>query len=396
MTNMNSLKNSPRILLLSIAVATALAHTTWRVLLNNFAIEQLGTNGAQIGLLQSVREVPGLLGVGVILLIWFCTEQRLVTVTLLVLGIGTAATGFLPSFVGLICTTLLMSFGFHYTQALEFSLTLQLTPKEKMHRMLGEMVSADAAASLIIFIVVMGLFHFGLLGFRGIYLLGGCATVCAGFFIAFFFPKFQIQNVQRQRFILRRNYSLYYILTMLSGARRQIFVVFAGFLMVERFHCTVTQMAALFLANQAISMGSGLFIGRLVARFGERRAFIVEHAGLVAVFLGYALTQNVIVAATLFVIDNLFFSMAIALKSYFKKIADPADVAATSGVSSTINHLAAVIIPITFGAIWMISPSTVFAIGAGLAALSLLVAFAVPHDAQPGREHIFVKIPEAA
>lgn len=388
-SNTASWKNSPRLLLLSIAVATALAHTTWRLLLNNFAVETIGMNGAQVGLLQSVREVPGLLGVGVILLLWLCTEQRLIAVTLLALGIGTAATGFFPSQTGLVCTTLLMSFGFHYSQALELSLTLQLTPKERVHRMLGQMVSADAAASLTIFIVVMGLFYFGLLHYQGIYIIGGCATLLVVLLVLFAFPQFQPQSIQRQRLILRRRYWLYYVLTFLSGARRQIFVVFAGFLMVEKFHFSLTQMAFLFLVTQVITMCGGPLTGKFVARIGERRALLLEHAGLIAIFLGYALTRNAVVAAGLFVVDNLFFAMAIALKSYFKKIADPADISSTSGVSSTINHIAAVIIPVTFGSLWMISPAWVFGIGACLAALAFLFALAVPHDAQPGGEHVF-------
>lgn len=388
-TDMTSWKSSPRFLLLSIAAATALAHTTWRVLLNNFAVETIGMNGAQVGLLQSVREIPGLLGVGVILLLWVFAEQRLVAIALLALGIGTAATGFFPSQVGLVCTTLLMSFGFHYSQALELSLTLQLTPKEQVHRMLGQMVSADAAASLIIFVVVMGLFHFGLLHYQGIYIVGGCATIFVALFVIFAFPQFQSHSMQCRRFILRRRYWLYYVLTFFGGARRQIFVVFAGFLMVDQFHFSLPQMASLFFVTQIITMCCGSLMGKLVARIGERRALLLEHAGLIAVFLGYALTRHVVVAASLFIIDNLFFAMAIALKSYFKKIADPADISATSSVSSTINHIAAVIIPVTFGSLWMISPSWVFGIGACLAAFAFLFALAVPHDAQPGQEHIF-------
>lgn len=390
---MSFIRTSPRILLLSIAAATALAHTTWRVLLNNFAVEQIGTNGFQIGLLQSIREIPGLLGIGIILLLWICSEQRLVIFTLLVLGVGTAATGFLPSYVGLIGTTLLMSFGFHYTQALELSLTLQLTPREQVPRMLGQMVSADATASLIIFVVVIGLFHLGLFHYQGIYVIGGLATILVTLFIASAFSQFRPQAIQRQRFILRQRYWPYYILTLLSGARRQIFVVFAGFLMVKRFQFSLTQMAALFLVTQVISMWLGPIIGRLVAHIGEKRALFVENAGLVLVFLGYAFVQHVVVAAGLFVIDNLFFAMAIALKSYFKKIADPADIAATSGVSSTINHIAAVIIPVSFGPLWLVSPSLVFVFGACLAAASLFFTLVIPHDAQPGQEHIFKATP---
>ena len=255
------------------------------------------------------------------------------------------------------------------------------------------MVSADAVASLIIFVVVMGLFYFGLLNYQGIYVIGGLTTILVTLFIAFAFSQFRPQTIQRQQLILRRRYWPYYVLTVLSGARRQIFVVFAAFLMVKRFQFSLTQMAALFLVTQVISLWLGPIIGRLVAHIGERRALFVENAGLVFVFLGYAFVQHVTIAASLFVVDNLLFAMAIALKSYFKKIADPADIAATSGVSSTINHIAAVIIPITFGPLWLVSPSWIFVFGACLAAVSLSFTLVIPHDAKPGQEHIFKIVP---
>lgn len=105
---------------------------------------------------------------------------------------------------------------------------------------------------------------------------------------------------------------------------------------------------------------------------------VLEYAGLIGVFAAYAMVQSHWVAAGLYVLDHLFFSMALALKSYFQKIADPADIAPTAGISFTINHIAAVVLPALLGVVWMESPSMVFWIGAAMAALSLLLATQVP------------------
>jgi hypothetical protein len=112
----------------------------------------------------------------------------------------------------------------------------------------------------------------------------------------------------------------------------------------------------------------------------------MEYAGLIIIFTAYAFVEVAWVAATLYVLDHILFAMAIAIRSYFQKIADPADIASTAGVSFTINHIAAVVIPASFGIIWLYSPSVVFLAGAGMAALSLLLARLVPNNPREGNE----------
>jgi predicted MFS family arabinose efflux permease len=188
------------------------------------------------------------------------------------------------------------------------------------------------------------------------------------------FPVFTVKSDQHKKLILRKKYSLFYILTFLSGARRQIFMVFAGFMMVEKFNYSVADISALYLINCVFNFFLGPKIGALIGRIGEKKALFIEYTGLILIFTGYAFASNKWFAASLYVLDHLFFAMAIALKTYFQKIANPADIAATTGVSFTINHISAVVIPVILGVIWMNSPSTVFLIGAGIAATSLILS----------------------
>jgi predicted MFS family arabinose efflux permease len=137
-------------------------------------------------------------------------------------------------------------------------------------------------------------------------------------------------------------------------------------------------------------------IGRLVGRFGERRALVVEYAGLILVFTAYAFVSDARVAAGLYIVDHLFFALAIAIKTYFQKIADPADIAATAGVGFTINHIAAVALPAAFGLLWLLSPAAVFLAGTAMAVVSLLLSLNVPHRPEPGNEVVFgPRLPEA-
>ena len=158
--------------------------------------------------------------------------------------------------------------------------------------------------------------------------------------------------------------------------------------MVEKFGLNVGYITLLYLVNHLINIYLAPRIGRLISFWGERRALTFEYIGLILVFSAYAFVENPYVAGCLYIIDHLFFAFAIGIKSYFQKIANPAEIASTAGVSFTINHIAAVFIPALFGLVWLISPSAVFLAGAAMACCSLLLARNVPENPEPGRETI--------
>jgi len=376
----------PEILLLLFAAAAPLSFSTWQALLNNFAIERAAFTGAEMGILQSLREVPGFLAFAVVFVLLIIREQNLAYLSLLLLGLGTAATGFFPSVVGLYVTTVVMSLGFHYFYTLERSLTLQWIDKERTPEMMGRMIAAASVASILTYGLIWLAFDLADLDFTYVYLLGGGATVAVALMAWIAFQRFPERVQQHRHMVLRRRYWLYYALSFMSGGRRQIFIVFAGFLMVEKFGYPVDQITLLFLINAVINIILAPRIGRLIARWGERRALLCEYAGLIGVFTAYAFVENAIVAAGLYVVDHLFFALAIALETYFQKIADRRDIAATAGVSFTINHIAAVIIPAAFGFVWLISPAAVFIAGAAMAAVSFLLSLNVPVRPRPGEE----------
>lgn len=166
-------------------------------------------------------------------------------------------------------------------------------------------------------------------------------------------------------------------------------MVFAAFLLVEKFGYSLDEVVALLLVNKAANLFIAPLIGKIIEKVGERRALTIEYIGLVGVFVGYAVVESALVAAGLFILDHLFFAMAIGIKTYFQKIADREDMAATASVSFTIDHIASVIIPVTFGYVWMYDPSLVFYAGAGFAVLSLVASNLIPRSPAPGNEFIW-------
>ena len=377
---------NPITLLVLMSVAMPLAFNTWSALLNNFAVEQAAFTGVEIGILQSLREVPGFLSFTVIFVLLILKEQTFAVLSLTLLGLGVAMTGFFPSEYGLYSTTVLMSIGFHYFEALKQSLSLQWLSKDEAPQVLGRLIAVGSVTSLIVYGVLWVLLEVFAVSFMWNLALAGGLCCLLALLMWLNFPHFPSKTAQHKTLVLRRRYWLYYLLTFLSGARRQIFVVFAAFLMVEKFGYSASQVTLLFLINYAFNWFFAERIGALIHRIGERRALTLEYIGLIFVFVAYGLVDNATLAAALYVIDHMFFAMAIAISTYFQKIADPKDMASTAGVSFTISHIAAIVIPAALGLVWMWSHALVFFIGAGFAALSLLASQLIPFDPGPGQE----------
>ena len=389
----------PVTLLFLMAIAMPLSFATWSALLNNFVIEAADFDGSDIGWLHTVREIPGFLAVGVIAVIIFVREQVLALVSLVLLGVATALTAYFPTMGGILTITMLSSIGFHYFETVNQSLQLQWLPKAEAPRVLGLLVAAASAATLVAYVAIVMTWEAFDLSYAFVYMVSGGLSLIIVAYCWLAFPQFEAPNPQIKKFILRRRYWLYYALQFMSGARRQIFVVFAGFMMVEKFGFEVHEVTGLFLINLIANMIFAPLMGRAVGRFGERNALVFEYVGLTAVFLAYGglywFGWGVMLAAALYVIDHIFFALALALKTYFQKIADPGDIAPTAAVAFTINHIAAVFLPALLGYLWLVSPQAVFTLAAGMALTSLGLALLIPRHPEPGNETIFARLAPA-
>ena len=383
----------PIALLFVMAMAMPVAFATWSALLNNFVIEVAKFDGADIGWLHSVREIPGFFAIGVIALIMFIREQVLGLVALVMLGAATAVTAQFPSMAGILTVTMLSSIGFHYYETVNQSLQLQWIDKKMAPQTLGWLLSAGSAATLLVYLLIVLTWDRLGLSFTLVYRLSGGFTALVAMFCLLAYPQFESPHPQNKRMVLRQRYWLYYALQFMSGARRQIFVVFAGFMMVEKFGFTVSDITRLFMFTLLVNMIAAPFLGRLVQVFGERRAMIIEYVGLTCVFFAYGglyyFGWGIALATGLYIINHIFFSLALAMKTYFQKIADPADIAPTAAVAFTINHIAAVFLPALLGYVWLTSPAYVFMLAAGMALVSLGLSLLIPRHPAPGHETVF-------
>jgi hypothetical protein len=367
---MKTVKQNPMYqYLIVLTIASSVGLQAWLVLFNNFAVEVAGLQGNHVGMIQSVREIPGFLALLAIFVMIFIKEHRLSALSILFLGLGLAATGIFPSYPGLLLTTLITSFGFHYFETTNQSLTLQYFDKHTSPRVFGKLRSLSAASNIGIGVFIY-LFA-SILDFTQIYLVIGVMIIAAGLWGFLKDPVDRNIVPQHKKMIFRKKYWLFYFLTFMGGARRQIFMAFAVFLLVKKFHFSVHEVTALFVINNLINYFLSPIIGKAIIRFGERKVLSLEYSSLIFIFLAYAAVESKTLVAFLYILDHIFFNFAIAIRTYFQKIGDPRDIASSMAVGFTINHLAAVFLPAIGGMLWMIDYRIPFVAGACMSMISL-------------------------
>jgi hypothetical protein len=381
---MDSVKQNPMYKFLAVmTISAAIGLQTWHTLFNNFAVEVAGMEGNQIGIIQSVREIPGFLTFLVIFVMLLMKEHRLSALSVLLLGMGVGATGLFPTYLGLIITCMVMSFGFHYYETTNQSLTLQYFDKKTSPWVFGKMRSLAAGAN-----IAVGLFIFliaALLNYEQIYWVIGGLLIVASSWGLFNDPTDRDLLPQRKEMILRKKYWLFYFLTFMAGARRQIFMAFAVFLMVKIFKFTIHEVTILFVINNAINYFLSPMIGRAIIRFGERKVLFLEYFSLIFIFLAYAVVQSKALLAVLYILDHIFFNFSMAIRTYFQKVADPRDIAPSMAVGFTINHIAAVVLPAVGGLLWLIDYRIPFVAGSVFSMVSLVAVQRIRIHATPYR-----------
>jgi hypothetical protein len=370
-------KNNPMyVFLLMLSLATIVGFQAWRTLFNNFSVEIAHINGLQMGTLQSVREIPGFLALLVIYLLLIISEHRLASIAVAALGAGVALTGVYPHFYGLIFTTIIMSIGFHYFETVNQSLTLQYFSKRDTPLVIANLRSISSLASIITGGAILIALNF--LSYQLIFIIFGTAVITLAIYTLTKNPINHSLPPQHKKMILRSKYWLYYVLTFFAGARRQIFVAFSLFLMVERFQFTTTEIALLFILNNAINIFVSPIIGKSINRFGERKVLSLEYFSLMIIFTAYAYVESKAVIAVLYILDHIFFNFSMAIRTYFQKIADNKDIAPSMAVGFTINHIAAVIIPVLGGMLWMVDYRITFIAAVVISLLSLIFVQFIP------------------
>ncbi len=344
----------------------------WQAMFNNFAVEEMGVGPGSMGWIQAVRELPGLMGFLVGFLALSLSEVRIMALSVVLLGIGMFMTGQATDVSFLLISTVVMSFGFHFFYPSNNAVVLMAVEKQHTPKALGQLSSLAAVAAL----AATGMVYLlaGSWGYRRLFMVVGGLVVAGGLLLL---PLGGGKEglPPRRRVVVRRQYWLYYALSFLMGSRRHIFTTFAIFLLVREYGISVQTTATLFLINSLINTYVLQLVGKLVSRLGERLMLSVAFGTLAFVFLGYAYVTYLPLLFALYVIDNVMFGFNLALITYFQKIAvTPEEITSNLSVEQTINHIAAIVVPVIGGTVWELFGSQApFLAGIGIVLVSLVL-----------------------
>lgn len=372
--NQSILQNPMFFFLMVLIIGQAAGFQAWRTMFNNFAVDTINLNGLQVGVIQSFREIPGFLAFTVIFCLLLIKESFFAALMVILLGVGVSITGLFPSYQGLILTTLFMSIAFHFFETTNQSLTLQSFSTLDAPIAISWFKSIGAITNILVGILIFTLTRFAYFSMPVLYLVFGISIALMVIILLVRKRVPQPGVPQKLRIVLKKKYWLFYTLNFLSGARRQIFVVFAVFMLVKKYTFSIEEIAVLFIVNNLITWRLSPYIGKWINRFGERKMLSVEYVSLILIFLGYAFLENKYIVASLYILDHVFFSFAISINTYFQKKAEPQDIAPSMATGFTINHITAVIIPVVGGFLWMQNWRIPFLAGACVALISLFFA----------------------
>ncbi|MDF2988531.1 MAG: hypothetical protein K0R50_4041 [Eubacterium sp.] len=334
------------------------------------------------GFLEVPREAPGFFIMLILAVLSFFGDVRIAMLGMAAAGLGMLGLGMLsPTFAIMIIWMMMYSLGTHMVMPVTPSIGMSLSNQESFGARLGTISAFGLSGSIIAYVYIFLGFNFMHMTYQIAFVTGTIFYVCAAFAVGMM--KKGKPEVRKIRFVFRKRYSLYYILAIISGARNQIFLTFAPWVLIKVFDVKPQMFAILGIVVAIISIGTRKLIGNMIDSRGERFVLTLEAILLFAICLGYAFSDRifstgvaVVIIAGCYVIDNSMSAVEMARSTYVRKIAvDVSDVTPTLSTGVSLQHIASMVIPIFGGLLWLeVGYQAVFMAAAVIAFLNLVLS----------------------
>lgn len=339
---------------------------------NNFAVEVLKIQPSQLGFVQGIREVPGLLTAPLAIAAGFFRENVWAGICILIAALGLFTYSITYTIPMLVMATLILSVGFHLFYPVQSSIIMKSQLPEERATKMGLLNSGASAASLASFFIVIAITRFvPRTNYSALHALAACFALVGGLLVIV--RKMPSSGMARRTIEFNPRYMSYYTLTFLSGARRHITMTFAGFLLVQVHHTPVSTMVLLSALSSLVSIFTRPMIGRLIDKWGEQKSLMVNYSLVVPLFLNYAFVKWPLLLFVAYILDNGSVGFDVAITTHLGKIAPPEALSNAYAMGSTINHISGVSVPMIGGWLWDVAGAPwVFIMGAALACVSLV------------------------
>ncbi len=383
-------------LLVGVAIIAG-ANNVFTAIMPDFLHNVLRVGGEVRGALETPRELPGFLQVVLVGLVAGMPKGRSVSICFAAGVVSFVVLAFAgSSFAVFISAMILWSTGMHLYVPLRDALAMEVGGDRRRGWVLGTVGAWRSAGLMIGTAMVWLLMRAAGTGYQPAY-LATAALLLAGTAISLTIPRVDGDRPAgagrmglRERFVLRRGYWLYYVLAVLFGARKQIFLTFAPWLLVSRFGQRAPDLALAMGAAALLGLFSKPLFGNLIDRHGERTVLTAESSLVFLLCLGYAFAPSLLargaalaVLYALYVLDELLFSLSMARTTYLTRIAGcPADIVPTLGLGGTLDHAVSMLVPVGAGLLWVFAgPWSVFVLAALVALANLyFVRMMQPHS----------------
>lgn len=367
--NLKPLALSPTTIFLIALTFTYIGSTLQTGVFNNFAAEELKIRADQLGIYESLRESPGIIAVFVIALLMFLKEQYLAALATLLMAAGYFFYSRITEWHQLLLIGFIGSLGLHIHLPVSNAIAIFLAKENKQGQMLGRVQRFNFVGQFIsmAIIIILG----KKLSYRMAFVLSAISLLIAS--ICYLSLPKNLGYIEKPKIIVKKKYWVYYILTFLEGCRKQVFITFALFVLVKVYKMQIRYTAILMLFNAIMVIIFSPFIGYSIDRYGERTVLFISYFLVFFVFIGYAFFHNIWLLIACYTIDNILYLGSISLTSYIGKLVPKNELRPTLSMGVTMNHIAAVAMPIIGGILWeKLGYEVVFMIGAVIVIISLV------------------------
>jgi MFS family permease len=384
-----SLLRRQLVLFLCTALCLAMANGVYEPVFNNFLKDTFALDAQTRGQLEFPRELPGLMVVVMTGVLCMLTVTRVGMTGALVYAAGLAGLSLFGGVYGvMVLLMVLASTGQHLIMPVSGSIAVGLSTSGNRGKRLGQLEMVNTFGMILgsgsmwfLLAKTNPQYRMAFAGAAGLALMG------ALLYGRLHFPE---MHQRRGRFVYRRKFSLYYMLEFLHGARKQIFLTFGPWVLIQVYGMEARDIAGLVMTASIIGLVFKPVAGHLIDRLGERLVLVADGLMLFVVCMGYGFAGYLMgspekalpLAAACYVGDHLLFALGMGRVVYMSRVADsPSEVTSTLAMGTSINHIASMLIPMAAGLIWVSMGYHQVFLGAAVLALMISVL----SGAIPGR-----------
>ena len=372
-------------LFLIVGLCTGIASGINSTIFNNFLSDVYKLSASGRGIVEFPRELPGVLIVVVLGILSFLGDVRTAVIGMIFASLGMLGLGlFSPTFASMLIWMMVLNLGTHIFMPLSASIGMELSQKENYGVRLGRFSAFNLLATIIGYSIVwFGFKYFGLT-YQIAFAIASFFYIFAAYFLGLMNPK--KHKAKKMKFVFRKKYSLYYCLSIVNGARKQIFLTFAPWVLIQVYHLDPPTFAILGLIVALVSIFTRTIVGNAIDIKGERFVLSLEAIILIVICMGYSFASDIapkgialIIIAACYIIDNSLSVVEMARSTYVKKIAIyPEDVTATLSAGTSFDHVIAMSIPFLGGLLWAtVGYKYVFIFAAFIAFLNLFLSLKI-------------------